>query len=87
MTSGTKILLSLIALFVGILVLYYGVLMPEAEPGTAVARGPARDTALAPEPGMVEAAEVVASAVGRLRGKADDPGPAPADTGPESTRE
>ncbi|NNF44646.1 MAG: hypothetical protein HKN62_16690, partial [Phycisphaerales bacterium] len=50
MTSGTKILLALIALFVGVLVLYYGFLMPDGDATPDVTRGPARDVTVTTDP-------------------------------------
>ena len=46
MTSGTKVLLTLIALFVGVLILYYGFLMPTGDQPSRNREGTVRDPGL-----------------------------------------
>lgn len=65
MTSGTKILLALIGLFVGILVLYYGFLMPSPPPGG----GLVRDPVLEKPPAVVSATQGKGSRAGDAPGR------------------
>ena len=65
MTSGTKILLLIIALFVGILILYYGFLMPPVAPlgaKTAETAAPAVD-----DPAPTRSSAVVGGGPNRRR--------------------